>query len=427
MKKTFIILSIALLIQLSAFSAQTTVQKQIQIARTFIENLSAKNFNAAYNFFNKKVSEALPESKLSAIWQSLENNFGKYENIAEIKNFENKGYEIVIIKTKFEKGYLDMQVAVDANYKIAGFWIKPSEAPKYTLPDYVNTNKFTVKKVQIGKFKLPGELTIPKGKGPFPGIILISGSGPSDMDESIGANKPFKDLAYGLSTMGIVVLRYDKRTYVYGKEVKPANAKNVYLEDANSAINFMKSLPYVKDIFVLGHSLGAYLAPEIAYKNKDIKGIIMLAAPARSMATISIEQLEYIKSLTKDQSEKDKINKIIEKLKLIEEHKMKDSEYVMGAPASYYYNLNKYSPTKILKNFTKKVLICQGGKDYQVSKKDFDIFKNMFASNKLFTFKWYPSLSHIFTPVTGIPSPSNYQEASHVDKKVIDDIITWIK
>ena len=66
---------------------------------------------------------------------------------------------------------------------------------------------------------LPGVLTLPEGKGPFPAVVLVGGSGAHDRDETIGPNKPFRDLAVGLARHGIASLRYDKRTYAYGVQM----------------------------------------------------------------------------------------------------------------------------------------------------------------------------------------------------------------
>ncbi len=401
---------------------------QIKTARNFVEYLANGNFNSAEEMFTPKMSTALPLSKLSATWKSLQAQFGKYELIANLNAVRSGEYVVVVVSTKFEKTYLDIKVVLDSNLKVAGLWIAPGRAPKYSLPSYVDSKKFSVKKIEIGnEWKLPAELTIPKGKGPFPAVVLIPGSGPSDMNESIGPNEPFKDLAYGLSSRGIAVLRYDKRAYVYGVKVKPVNVQNVYLQDASYAINYMLKASFVNKVFVLGHSLGGYLAPKIAEENGKIVGIIMLAAPARSLAALSVDQFEYLSSLTKDKATKEKMDSIVKELELLEKHELGSSKYVMGAPASYYYELEKYSPVKILKSLSKPVLICQGGKDYQVTMKDFNMFKKAFGSSKLFTFEWYPSLSHIFTPVVGVPSPLDYEKSSHVYEKLLVNIANWIK
>ncbi len=279
--------------------------------------------------------------------------------------------------------------------------------------------------------KVPAEITIPQGKGPFPAVILISGSGPEDMNESIGPNRPFEDIAYGLSSMSIVVLRYDKSTYVYPKDFQDGkisvNLENEYFKDAIDGINFLKNQNYVGKIFILGHSEGGYLAPEIAKISGDMSGIIMLAAPARSLQDLEIDQLEYLISLSRNATEISVMKSVIAQLKGINDHALKNSDMVMGAPASYYYELGKYNPVDILKTLDMPVIIMQGGKDYQVTKKDFDIFKSTFGKDENYTFKWYPDLYHLFIKWDGTPSPDEYLVEGHVSVDVIDEISTWIK
>ncbi|WP_456398622.1 DUF3887 domain-containing protein [Mesoaciditoga sp.] len=431
MKKAFFVLLFTFIIfcftSLTAM-AQSYPDAYFTKARTFIEYLSSGNFSEAQKMFNSQVKDVLPPQKLEAIWNSIEMQFGKFVKIENINAQKSEGYVIVIATTEFQNEYLNVKMVFDDNFKMAGLWFLKANVQKYKLPPYVDTSKFTVEKVEIGKkWKLPAELTIPKRKGPFTAIVMIGGSGPSNMNETIGKNEPFKDIAYALSTMGFVVLRYDKRSYVYGKEMKAKDitVQNIYLQDASYAVNYLKGKSFVNKIFLLGHSLGAYLLPEIAKENTSVAGLIMLAAPARPLAKVMEDQLKYISKLSPSSAKE--INGLIEKMKLLQEHKIPQDEFVMGAPASYYYELEKYDPIEILKTLNKPVLICKGGKDYQVSMKDFEMFKETFGKDPLFTFKLYPNLSHIFTLVTGTPSPLNYQKAENVSQKVVEDISRWIK
>ena len=426
MKRFLVVFVLFLMIFSFAFGEQMFPNAQLNVAREFMAYLSNGNFSTAEENFAPQMAEALPTQKLEALWETLENKAGKFVQIVNMKAIKSGNYVVVVANTKFQNAYLEFKIVLNNSLQIAGLWVSPGKAPEYTLPGYVNLSKFTVKEITIGKkWKLPAELTIPKGKGPFPAVVLVPGSGPSSMNEKIGPNQPFKDIAYGLSSDGIAVLRYDKRAYVYGMKATPITVENMYLEDASKAVKLMENEPFASKVFVLGHSLGGYLAPEIVKENPKVSGIIMLAAPARPLAKLMIDQLEYILKLSPSSAQK--IQKVLNKVKLIEKHQLKGDEFVMGAPASYYYELEKYAPIAILRTLHKPVLICQGGKDYQVTSKDFNMFKKAFEYNSLFTFKWYPNLSHIFTTVEGIPSPLNYETAEHVSQKVIQDLANWIK
>src|SRR6185437_11029464 len=90
---------------------------------------------------------------------------------------------------------------------------------------------------------LPGTLTVPAGDGPFPAVLLIAGSGPNDRDETIGPNKPFADLARALAMHGIASLRYDKRTFVYGKNSRVGNVDDEVTDDALAALQTLAKQP----------------------------------------------------------------------------------------------------------------------------------------------------------------------------------------
>ena len=154
-------------------------------------------------------------------------------------------------------------------------------------------------KIVIGaetKYPLNGVLTIPnETNGLFPAVVLVHGSGPSNMDEKIGNNYPFKDLAEGLSEKGIAVLRYDKRTFVYGKEMRNdtgLSVKEETIEDAILAANFLRKDSRIDSnkIFIIGHSLGGMLAPRIDAEGGNFAGIIIMGGSPRKFEEIMMDQ-----------------------------------------------------------------------------------------------------------------------------------------
>ncbi|MBM7559776.1 esterase EstD [Marinitoga litoralis] len=395
-------------------------QKYQNEAIEYLKHLYSYEFSTAIKMSTSLMKSQLPEKKLKQTWETIENAYGKFQNIEKIDYTKNGEYEVYIITSKFEKINLSIIISVDRNGKIAGLFFNQAQKFEYTVPEYADLKKFNEKDIIIGKkWKLEGKLTIPKGKGPFPAIILLHGSGPSDMDESIGPNKPFKDLAYGLSSNGIVVLRYDKRTKTYGNKLNDISLKEEYFEDVNFAIDYLSNLDFVDKIYILGHSLGGYLTPYIALNNDKISGIILMAAPGRNLEDLTIEQLEYLKKFENNNIEV--YNNIIEKLKKIKNDELNDSEIVLGAPVKYYMELRNYNPAKYLPKLNTPVFILQGKRDYQVTKKDFEILSKYSKYSKL-----YDNLNHLFISGKGDPNPYEYYVEGHVEKDVIFDIINWI-
>lgn len=141
--------------------------------------------------------------------------------------------------------------------------------------------------VGIGSPPLRGTLTLPAGNGRFPAVILVSGSGANDQDETIGSNKPFEEIALGLAARGIASVRYDKRTRDYPSSINPRTftPTQEFLPDALTAIRLLKRLRAVNSrrIFVLGHSLGGTYAPLVAQRAPEVAGVILLAGGAETL------------------------------------------------------------------------------------------------------------------------------------------------
>jgi dienelactone hydrolase len=257
-------------------------------------------------------------------------------------------------------------------------------------------------------FELPGTLTTPAGKGPFAALVLVHGSGPQDRDETIGPNKPFRDLAEGLSTAGIVVLRYDKRTRVHGgRGVQTVNEEAV--DDAVAAAAFVRTLPDVdRDrVFVLGHSLGGHLVPRIVDRDRALAGAVIFAGSVRPLQELVREQAAVVAPGTDPQALVDKIRG--------------------AAPESYWKDLENYDPAALAARQRIPLLILQGERDYQVTMTDFRLWQKALAARKNVSFKSYRTLNHLFLQGNGPRSnPAEYNQAGHVDEVVVRDIATFL-
>lgn len=128
--------------------------------------------------------------------------------------------------------------------------------------------------------KLAGTLTRPKGGGPFPAVVLVSGSGPQDRDESLFGHKPFLVLADHLTRKGIAVLRYDDRGV--GKSTgKSSDATTAdFGTDAYAAVTFLRARKEIdlKRVGIAGHSEGGVIAPMVAAQHPDEVGFIVMLA-----------------------------------------------------------------------------------------------------------------------------------------------------
>ncbi|MFD2286160.1 alpha/beta fold hydrolase [Pedobacter petrophilus] len=285
--------------------------------------------------------------------------------------------------------------------------------------------------------QLAAVITTPKNVKNFPIVVFVHGSGPSDMDETIGANKPFKDLAGGLAAKGIGSVRYVKRTLIYANEFnKPYTVKEEVLDDATAAIALAKTIPGadLKQVYVFGHSLGGMLAPKLATTSPELAGIIMAAAPARKLSDIITEQNRYMFGLSKDTTAANK-TQLNEAIKEINKSRItqlgttiKPDSVILGIPAKYWADLNAYNQVSVAKGLGKqRIFVLQGGNDFQVSKADFDLWSTALGKKKNVQLKYYPALNHLLSEQTEKTNTSQYQIPKNVSEALVNDLATWIK
>lgn len=294
------------------------------------------------------------------------------------------------------------------------------------------------------KYPLNGVLSLPEHcASKVPAVVLVHGSGPTDMDESIGANKPFRDIAEALSAKGIAVLRYDKRTKIYGKqlvkEIKgDLTVEDETIQDAVLAADLLKKDDRIDPdkVYILGHSLGGMLAPRIDAEGGNFAGIIICAGSPRSLSDIITSQNEDIIGqlgrLLQILAAK-QITGLKTKLEAItgmSEEEAKRTKIFGNVYAWYFKEMAAHTAADYLYRTEKPVLILQGDKDFQVSKgKDFALFRQICADKPNVRFKLYPGLNHLFMKsVYGRVKDykKEYKVPQKVSPEVLDDIAQWI-
>ncbi|UCB58972.1 MAG: DUF3887 domain-containing protein [Thermoplasmatales archaeon] len=410
-----------------------------EIAIQTVEHLRKSEFNQAYEFFNETVTNQMTIQQLEEIWGLLLYQYGEFDKIMSTRIEIEGDYNVVYVTCNFSiLGLLDIKMVFDDQKKIGGFQFVPTEIEyKYEPPEYIDLESFDEVNVTVGTglWMLPGTLTIPKGDGPFPVVVLVHGSGPNDRDESIGPNKPFKDIAWGLASKGTAVLRYEKRTKEYPEQSAALinlTVQEEVIDDVIAAIDLINTTDRIDQarMFVLCHSLGGMLGPRIIEQDDRIAGLIILAGATRGIEDLFLEQTTYLANLDGeiDENEAAQIAIIQEQVNKVKELNISEDEFVLGAPKAYWQDLADYNPVETAENLSIPMLILQGERDYQVTiDGDFSKWNESLYTNDNVTLKTYESLNHLFIYGSGPPTNAEYLVEGHVDEEVIDDISEWIK
>ena len=303
-------------------------------------------------------------------------------------------------------------------------------------------------KIIVGEnsdFPLNGCLTLPKNRnGKVPAVVFVHGSGASNMDEKVMKLTPFKDMAQGLAKKGIASLRYDKRTYAHPlkliKKVKHVTVFEETIEDAILASELLRKDERIDSdkIYIVGHSMGAMLAPRIDAEGGNFAGLILLAGSPRTLEEIMIDQFEQISASQKGlaswiiDKQCKKYRKQFENLYTMSDEEAKQTKLSGNSATLYYFKeMGEHPAYMYLKECVKPILIAQGTMDFQATvEKDFNAYKEMLAGKDNVTFKLYDGLNHAFTK--GIYTDLNkvkkeYSVRRNVDQSVMDDIAQFIK
>jgi len=305
---------------------------------------------------------------------------------------------------------------------------------------------------KVQNVTLAATLTIPQGKGPFPAVVLITGSGPQDRDESLLGHKPFLVLSDYLTRHGIAVLRADDRGT--GKSTGNfATATTAdFATDTEAGIAYLKTRPEVnpKKIGLIGHSEGGIIAPMVAARNPDVAFIVMMAGSGVPGDEILVAQVEAIdessgkthaEAVQAGTREREILNLIkTEKDPAVLEKKLKDKMAEDGLEAQlgieikaltspWFRFFMTYDPATALRKVTCPVLALNGEKDRQVpAKQNLPAIRKALeeGGNKHFEIVELPGLNHLFqTAKTG--SPNEYAQIEETIAPVaLDTMTVWI-
>ena len=413
-------------------------------AKSYVETLctgDVTELEKSYAYTEEMRTALEAGGGLAGLQASLK-QLGAIKTVEEPIRAEASGYISYSVPCQFEIQNINIVINVDGEKKIAGIVTTPytggQEAESEALPEEITETELSIPVAGHEGWELSGTLTMPEGEGPFPAVVLVHGSGPNDRDETIGSNKPFRDIAWALAQQGIAVYRYDKRTYVYGSEIASdtqftLNEETV--EDAVQAAITVKEQEKIDPsrVYVLGHSLGGEALPRISAalssKGQEAAGYIFLAAPARSLSALMREQYDFLYSLMPEldeaqEKEKEQVYQELDKLNDL--NALADDEIVMGAYKKYWQDIETYDPVAAAAKMSGKCLVLQGEEDYQVTMEDFTLWEDAYFENENWEFITYPGLTHLFMVGEKANGSADYMTPQNVDPQVTWDIAAFI-
>ena len=407
---------------ISIFSSYS--QKK-EIGKTFIKTLLLENnYKLSYNYLDESIKLKVSVSLLEETVLQLESQLGKFKSIIDSNNEK----ETYFFYSEFEKMKLDIKITFNEENKIIGFFFVPHKEFKKenSLGKELN--------IKSNNLELKGTLLTPENDSLKKLVIFIHGSGPNDRDETIFENKPFKDIAESLYKRGIASYRFDKKTFS-----NPESFNDNSTIDEEVTIDIINIINYFKndnqfsnyEIIILGHSLGAYLTPRIINKSNKVSKAIMLAGNARSLDKLIIEQYNYLYELNSTEDLKSELGKLKNQISFLHSKKFNFNTSKENLPlnlsAHYWQSILDYNPLKEVKKVKIPMLILQGERDYQVTIKDFELWKKSLDNNKKVTFISYPKLNHLFITGDKKSEPKEYMIKGIVDEMVINDIFNFIQ
>jgi pimeloyl-ACP methyl ester carboxylesterase len=341
------------------------------------------------------------------------------------------------------------------------FELTRGELPKRARPqDPVPPLPYTEESVRVpnGEVSLAGTLTLPRGSGPFPAVVLVSGSGPQNRDEEIFDHRPFAVWADHLTRAGIAVLRYDDRGVGDSTGDHALATTRVLSTDAEACVEFLRERADIGPIGILGHSEGGIIAPMVAARNSDVAFIIMLAGPGVSGAEVLIEQNRALmKTAGADDQTAEKVAAAAKPLfesiirgddaatirermirlvlaqsgleELTPELEPMIDQQMAGLDRPWFAEFLRHDPAEDLRRVRVPVLALFGERDAQVvpaQNVQPVVAALQAAGNEKVTVKVIPGANHMFQPSTNGGLQEYAQIETTVDPSVLELVRDWI-
>lgn len=471
MKKRLIALLMVLILTLSALPASSLAAKQMEdgvpvwteetVKDYALQYIRGENLDTLRGYYDLQIRRYMPMETYETMLTEIEWMTGAFVQFGTYESFEEPAQKTKthVLHLCMEKQDLDLFFThkdKEDDWEIMAVEFVPANKQAVSQDAFAGEGAgeaqepgFIEQPVTVGKapYELKGILTLPEGATePVPACVLVHGSGPSDMDETVGQTKFFADLAHAFAKKGIATLRYDKRTYTYGatmtaEEISSITVEEETIEDAISAGQLLQGNENVdpQKIVLVGHSMGAMLAPRIATEADGIfSAMLLIAGTPKTLLEIMIQQNRA--AIAKlDEAQQASYNELLEPIvgEVAQLAKMKEEDAknvtIFGVNAYYFWEMQQHDPIKLLKKLKLPTYIVQGNADFQVPVEDgVEAYEDRLGDGiDWIDYKVFRDLNHLLMKYTGDAEYQNtiqeYDTPANVDALAANNMAAWIQ
>lgn len=427
------------IIQLSQFVNAQNNAVALSFTNNIISYFKTQQFDSIFNLQNADMKRKIDANDYETMWSNFIENHDSLASVGETKVTKKDSLWVTVTKISFVKKDYNLKLTINNKNQLSGIFFTNIKT-NHTPPGYINTLLFFEIKLNVPTkgIESEGMLSIPKGNNKHPLVIIVGGSGPTDKDGTIGANKPYKDLAWALAAKGVAVYRYDKRTAnssnLKGVKTNEFTMEQEYLIDLKNIVNALSKDKRLdaKKIFIAGHSQGGFMIPYFKMNLPKVAGFIGLAANYQTIAEIIPSQLEYLSALNNDSATLAAYAPLIAKANYTKNHlydkQINTDSLFPGLTIAFLRHMDKYKPDNIAEVLNKKpVLFIQGSRDYQVTPTELNLWKNKLKNACCATYIQFEKLNHMLLAGEGKSTPNEYNVPNNVPEYVATEIANWVK
>ncbi|WP_459193318.1 alpha/beta hydrolase [Halosimplex sp. J119] len=428
-----------------------------ETAREFVAHLRSGEFDAAHSLFAADLASQMPRSTLERYWLGLTAQHGAVESVGSVESDTRDGRETLVVPVDCAERRQPIELVVDDAGQVAGLWF-PGE---YSAPEYVDESAFTERTLALEPegCSLPATLTVPGGDGSgstatatdgtatatagpktatatdsgdtVPGVVLVHGSGPHDRDGTIGPNQPYRDLAQGLASRGVAVLRYEKRTHACDVARAEWAIDDIIVDDAVHALGVLRDQPEVDPdrTVVAGHSVGAACAPRIAERDGSVAGAAVLAGNARPFTEVYPGQVEHIFEVQGGLSarEQRQLSAVKRLMSAVEDGSVADDREIGPLPGIWWKSFYEYDQIATANRVDAPLFVAHGGRDFQIPiDPALSGWREGLDDPDAHRFERYPDCSHLFHTGTEPSLTNEYFFPDNVEGALVTDLADWV-